>query len=43
MSYIWLKNDKIAFEVEQVVNLDCAHVGMSDCKMIAVKLRVCVF
>ncbi|KAL7601500.1 hypothetical protein Lser_V15G20986 [Lactuca serriola] len=28
-----------AFEVEQVVNLDCAHVGMSDCKRIAVKLR----
>nr|KAJ0205293.1 hypothetical protein LSAT_V11C500230230 [Lactuca sativa] len=25
--------------IEQVVNLDCAHVGMSDCKMIAVKLR----
>ncbi|KAL4566816.1 hypothetical protein LXL04_030941 [Taraxacum kok-saghyz] len=28
-----------AFEVEEVVKLDCAHVGMSDCKRIAVKLR----
>nr|KAJ0198348.1 hypothetical protein LSAT_V11C700345940 [Lactuca sativa] len=28
-----------AFEVEQVVKLCCAHVGMSDSKRIAVKLR----
>lgn len=28
-----------AFETEEVLRLDCAHVGMSDCKRIAVKLR----
>lgn len=31
-----------AFEVEQVVKLCYAHVGMSDSKRIAVKLRVCI-
>lgn len=29
-----------AFEVEEVVRLDCTHVGASDCKKIGVKLRV---
>ncbi|XP_057447971.1 CRS2-associated factor 2, mitochondrial-like isoform X2 [Lotus japonicus] len=28
-----------AFNTEEVVRLDCTHVGMSDCKMIGVKLR----
>ncbi|GLT59392.1 hypothetical protein SLA2020_322130 [Shorea laevis] len=28
-----------AFETEEVVRLDCSHVGMSDCKRIGVKLR----
>ncbi|KAJ9568113.1 hypothetical protein OSB04_004079 [Centaurea solstitialis] len=28
-----------AFKTEEVLKLDCAHVGMSDCKRIAVKLR----
>ncbi|KAB1215213.1 CRS2-associated factor 2, mitochondrial [Morella rubra] len=28
-----------AFEVEEVVRLDCTHVGASDCKKIGVKLR----
>ncbi|KAK1435630.1 hypothetical protein QVD17_01396 [Tagetes erecta] len=28
-----------AFETEEVLKIDCAHVGMSDCKRIAVKLR----
>nr|GEW85598.1 CRS2-associated factor 2, mitochondrial [Tanacetum cinerariifolium] len=28
-----------AFEAQEVLRLDCAHVGMSDCKRIAVKLR----
>lgn len=28
-----------AFETEEVVRLDCAHVGTSDCKRIGVKLR----
>ncbi|KAI3717894.1 hypothetical protein L1987_69803 [Smallanthus sonchifolius] len=27
-----------AFEAEEVLRIDCAHVGMSDCKRIAVKL-----
>lgn len=31
---------KAAFESEEVVRLDCAHVGTSDCKRIGVKLRV---
>lgn len=30
------------FETEEVVRLDCTHVGMSDCKRIGVKLKVCV-
>ena len=29
-----------AFKTEEVLKLDCAHVGMSDCKRISVKLRV---
>lgn len=29
-----------AFETEEVVRLDCKHVGMSDCKKIGVKLKV---
>lgn len=29
-----------AFETEEVVRLDCAHVFTSDCKKIGVKLRV---
>lgn len=29
-----------AFETEEVVRLDCTHVGTSDCKRIGVKLRV---
>lgn len=29
-----------AFETEEVVRLDCTHVGTSDCKKIGVKLRV---
>lgn len=29
-----------AFQTEEVVRLDCTHVGMSDCKRIGVKLRV---
>lgn len=29
-----------AFNDEEVVRLDCAHVGTSDCKKIGVKLRV---
>ncbi|KAJ6776491.1 CRS2-ASSOCIATED FACTOR 1 CHLOROPLASTIC [Salix koriyanagi] len=28
-----------AFETEEVVRLDCKHVGMSDCKKIGVKLK----
>ncbi|XP_076948302.1 CRS2-associated factor 2, mitochondrial-like [Bidens hawaiensis] len=28
-----------AFETQEVLKIDCAHVGMSDCKRIAVKLR----
>ncbi|MED6205920.1 hypothetical protein PIB30_022205 [Stylosanthes scabra] len=28
-----------AFETQEVVRLDCSHVGMSDCKKIGVKLR----
>ncbi|KAF9666989.1 hypothetical protein SADUNF_Sadunf16G0286300 [Salix dunnii] len=28
-----------AFETEEVVRLDCKHVGMSDCKRIGVKLK----
>ncbi|XP_076893236.1 CRS2-associated factor 2, mitochondrial-like [Bidens hawaiensis] len=28
-----------AFETQEVLRIDCAHVGMSDCKRIAVKLR----
>lgn len=34
--------DKVrtAFETEEVVRLDCTHVGTSDCKKIGVKLRV---
>lgn len=31
---------RAAFETEEVVRLDCAHVGTSDCKRIGVKLRV---
>lgn len=31
------------FETEEVVRLDCTHVGMSDCKRIGVKLKVWVF
>ncbi|CAN4102750.1 unnamed protein product [Withania somnifera] len=30
---------RVAFETEEVVRLDCAHVGTSDCKRIGVKLR----
>ena len=29
-----------AFETEEVVRLDCKHVGTNDCKKIGVKLRV---
>lgn len=29
-----------AFKAEEVVRLDCTHVGTSDCKKIGVKLRV---
>lgn len=29
-----------AFETGEVIRLDCAHVGTSDCKRIGVKLRV---
>lgn len=29
-----------AFNAEEVVRLDCTHVGTSDCKKIGVKLRV---
>lgn len=29
-----------AFRSEEVVRLDCTHVGSSDCKRIGVKLRV---
>lgn len=29
-----------AFKTKEVVRLDCAHVGTSDCKRIGVKLRV---
>lgn len=29
-----------AFRIEEVVRLDCTHVGTSDCKKIGVKLRV---
>jgi hypothetical protein len=29
-----------AFKTEEVVRLDCTHVGTSDCKRIGVKLRV---
>lgn len=29
-----------AFTTEEVVRLDCTHVGTSDCKQIGVKLRV---
>ena len=32
-----------AFEAQEVLRFDCAHVGMSDCKRSAVKLRVCDF
>jgi len=28
------------FETEEIVRLDCTHVGMSDCKRIGVKLKV---
>lgn len=31
---------RTAFETDDVVRLDCTHVGMSDCKKIGVKLRV---
>lgn len=31
---------RAAFETEEVVRLDCTHVGASDCKRIGVKLRV---
>ncbi|KHG26818.1 hypothetical protein F383_07975 [Gossypium arboreum] len=31
-----------AFKTEEVIRLDCTHVGMSDCKRISVKLRVLV-
>jgi hypothetical protein len=31
-----------AFKTEEVVRLDCTHVGTSDCKKIGVKLRVCM-
>lgn len=30
-----------AFKTDEVVRLDCTHVGTSDCKKIGVKLRVC--
>ncbi|KAL2483746.1 CRS2-associated factor 2 [Forsythia ovata] len=30
---------RTAFETEEVVSLDCTHVGTSDCKKIGVKLR----
>ena len=30
-----------AFKTSEVLRLDCAHVGTSDCKKIGVKLRVC--
>jgi len=30
-----------AFKISEVLRLDCAHVGTSDCKKIGVKLRVC--
>lgn len=30
---------RAAFETEEVVRLDCTHVGASDCKRIGVKLR----
>jgi hypothetical protein len=35
--------DKVreAFKTVEVVRLDCTHVGISDCKKIGVKLRVC--
>lgn len=29
-----------AFKTEEVVRLDCKHVGTNDCKKIGVKLRV---
>lgn len=29
-----------AFETEEVIRLDCTHVGTSDCKRISAKLRV---
>lgn len=29
-----------AFKTEEVVRLDCTHVGTSDCKKIGLKLRV---
>jgi len=29
-----------AFKTQEVVRLDCTHVGTSDCKKIGVKLRV---
>lgn len=29
-----------AFQMEEVVRLDCSHVGVNDCKKIGVKLRV---
>lgn len=29
-----------AFKTEEVVRLDCSHVGTNDCKKIGVKLRV---
>ena len=32
-----------AFGFEEVVRLDCTHVGSSDCKRIGVKLRVKLF
>lgn len=31
-----------ALKTEEVVRLDCSHVGTSDCKKIGVKLRVCL-
>ncbi|XP_016514286.1 CRS2-associated factor 2, mitochondrial isoform X1 [Nicotiana tabacum] len=30
---------RVAFETEEVIRLDCTHVGTSDCKRIGVKLR----
>lgn len=30
---------RVAFQTEELVRLDCSHVGTSDCKKISVKLR----